>query len=168
MAIKYDSFRTLISGMGKEGVIQAISMATGDDVAVVSKVFGILIGMVFNTPKGIPEKGYILSGKPNSCRCNINDVFILDFYSGEITTPSSVTFAQAVNLSTDADWILKRGINPAIADIFLWLSVVKHFFIGEDEEARRKRLKSNKEHSFHYLQDMPHALSSTIIYGEDN
>jgi len=140
VAVEYDSFRKIIEGRGRDDILRTIAFLTNEDMPIIQKTFNELVLRVLSIPLGRPPSGVLLSGRESVLCSGINEVFIMDFFSGNPLPPGNFTFDSVINMKTDAAWVSKRNAG-VVADVFWWLSIYKSFFIGESEKERERHEK---------------------------
>lgn len=125
---------------GTDVILDIISLICPGNKRAVRETFSSVVQRALSAPESPVLRGRLLLGEADPFNPYVHNVFIVDVCSGKEFSPGLITFDEAVNLKTAADWSRKRGKEGVIADIFFWLFIHKNFFLGEDEITRRKQL----------------------------
>lgn len=125
---------------GTDVILDIISLIRPGNKRAVRETFSSVVQRALSAPEYPVLRGRLLLGEPDPFNPYVHNVFIVDVCSGKESPPGLITFDEAVNLKTAAEWSRRRGNEGVIADIFFWLFIHKNFFLGEDEITRRKQL----------------------------
>lgn len=131
---------------GTDVILDIISLIRPGNKRAVRETFSSVVQRALSAPEYPVLRGRLLLGEPDPFNPYVHNVFIVDVRSGKESPPGLITFDEAVNLKTAAEWSRKRGNEGVIADIFFWLFIHKNFFLGEDEITRRKQLLAAVRH----------------------